>query len=374
MRAISTAGVRQKPLVWITRSGVTQSQPEFAVFAATNSQILVYSKVGRLLAHITRSVKSPLSDKYLFKTSDDSFRMEARKTGLSIEGNPGNVGLVHLQNGTTNLILVLAPLPLEQALPGVLTCALESPLLDLMAPYLDTRLAVDVPSSGITNISGRVLAQQDRTIMDFKALDFVRAWQSKWESGHKTRALLLERLQQELSGTSEDAVEQTASAEKTEGLNLPLVKQALWGVMAQYERTTLQEVDRIVQEAERREQFGKNSSYNSGRTASTRKKTVSETSSKTNELEQITQARTSIRSMFARKEAVAAYQAAIIVFQKNRLGETIKASARQAVLRGLAQEALAAGTAKLTPLRCDVFAAGMDGQRVWVMQWSANKQ
>ena len=363
-----------KPVVWFALGGSPRPQSEFVVFASTNSQCVLYSRSSKLLAHIDHPIKAPLANKYLFTSPDDSFQMEIRNTGLSIEGEAGNISLVQLQNGCTNLVLVVAPLPLEQRMPGVLECALERPLLDLMAPYLDIRLALDVPVSGVTNISTRVQPLPGHTILNYTSMDFVRAWQSTWEKDRQSRARSLQRLQQDLPSSSSDSVDQVTVAEKAEGISLPLVKQALWGVMTQYERATLQEVDRVAQEVERREQFGKNSSYNSGGSASTRKKSSRETSPRTNELERITQARTAIRSIFAQKDSVAAYQAAIIVFQNSRTASAIKSAARQAVLQGLLQETQALGKAKLTPLRCDVFAAGLDGQRVLVMQWSANKQ
>ena len=165
-----------------------------------------------------------------------------------------------------------------------------------------------------------------------------------------------------------------ADAGRSADLSLPLVKQALWGVMAQYERTTLLEVDRVVQEVERREQSGRSSSYTAGSYDSARRKTSRGLASRTNDLEAITQARATIRSAFVQKDAVAAYQDALIVFKNSRTAEAIRTAARQAVLQGLAQEVQGLGKAKLTPLRCEVFAAGLDGQRVLVMQWSANKQ
>jgi hypothetical protein len=397
-QSVVDAPARQQPVVWVATSDTALSQAEVAVFANPAAQCLLYSRAGRLRYRITRPSKAPLTAKYYFKTDDDSFRLDISKIGARIEGDTGNLSLVHLQNGCTNLVLVVAPLPLAQSSAGILECTWESPALELLATQLEVRISVDLPGLGVTNLACRMRTQQSRTSVDYASMEFVRAWQSKWESGGQARAKRLRLLQQEIANASSDLGKQLADAQLEAGLNLTAVKQALWGVMAQYERVTLQEVDRDFLEAERREQMGRNSFYNSAVTNSVRRRssrgyssgktnymsTVTDParrdlsrgvfSSTTNDLEQLTQTRKLVRSVFARKDAVAAYQAALDLFQNTRTAESIRAAARQAVGQSLQQMIQTVEKDQLAILRCEVLGIGLDGQRVLVMQWSAKKQ
>ena len=250
---------------------------------------------------------------------------------------------------------------------------MEPSLFEILAPYLDAHLTLDVPGLGVTNVNGQIEARQNRAILDYAATDFVRTWRSNWEVGRQARVLRLQQLQQQLSESSEDSVKQMESAEKYDGLTLPLVKQSLWVVMAQYERATIQEFDRVYREAERREQIGTNSYSYSRSTNSIRRRTSRGTPGTTNGFEQLTQARAAIRSIFAQKAAVPAYQAALVVFQNSQTAVSIKAAAQRSVTQGLAREIQAMGKDNLTLLRGEVFAPGLDGRRVLIMQWSARK-
>jgi hypothetical protein len=140
--------------------------------------------------------------------------------------------------------------------------------------------------------------------------------------------------------------------------------------MTRYERATLQELDRISLNKERQEQL-RSSSGLSPYSYSSRHPSPGARTAPTRELDKFKQACEAIKTAFARHNPDASYLAASLVLQRKPILMQLNQEINQAVLQGLDAELRTVSQGEPILKECKVYAPGMDGKKVLVMEWSA---
>lgn len=346
-------------------------QHELGCYAATNTSCNIIYIVSNRTEHISAPIRSPLQGKYLFKSKHSAFRLELKNDYLNIEEGLELIRLVHLQSQTNHLIIITAPLPLDPASHAQLQAKVNQEYFQLIYPYLDTRYTIMIPGIGKTNISGQIRVEGAAAVLDWMDTDAMKAWRVKWNNTKEARTKHIQQLRESVN-RSENVMKIVADAKKEEGLDFPAIDQAVWGVMVRYERATLQELDRVYRNVERQEQARAKSSL-SPYSYSSRNPAQSSRTPPISELDKVRQGCEAIKDAFARHNPDAAYLAASLLLQQKVVQQQLNQEINQAVIQGLDVELRTLGQGEPLLKDCKVYAPGVDGKKVLVMEWSANK-
>jgi|GEM_PF-5742453 hypothetical protein len=337
-------------------------------YLSTNATCLIVYASSNRSEQISHPIWLPVLGKYIFKNKNTTITLEIKRNHIGIEGDLGLLRLIHLQNQSNNIVIVISPLPLREVLPGKLQADMDETLLRIMASYLDVQFACNIPGVGQTNISDHIQADRGKITLEWMATDAMTSWRAKWDASRKSRLKKIQQIRDDAS-QSESSMKLIANA-KDGGMSFPAVDQAVWRVMARYERTTLQELDRTSLNKERQEQL-RSSSGLSPYSYSSRHPPPGARTTPTSEMDKFKQACEAIKTAFTRHNPDASYLAASLVLQHKPTLMQLNQEINQAVLQGLDAEMRTVGHGEPTLRDCKVYAPGMDGKKILVMEWSA---